>query len=93
MEKVIVLLGFVVAIMIISAVVQALWSLSGLLGLMFIFIAIYLILMKGGNITLGKNQPYLLFLVLGLVFIFLSYVGVQFVDLTGTPNPLETLLP
>ena len=87
------LLGFVVAIMIISAVVQALWSLSGLLGLMFVFIAIYLVLKKGGAVTIAKNQPYLLFLILGVVFLFLSYTGVQIIDISGTPNPLEFLIP
>jgi hypothetical protein len=94
MEQLIVLLGFLLAILIISAVVQALWSLSGLLGLLFLFLTAYSVLMKGGNITVARNQPYLIFLCLGLFFLFLSYVaGVQIVDLSGTMNPLEALLP
>jgi hypothetical protein len=60
----------------------------------FIFVAIFLILKKRGAVTIAKNQPFLLFLILGLFFLFLSYaVGIEIVDLTGTPNPLETLLP
>jgi uncharacterized membrane protein len=94
MDDVVLVLGFIVTILIITAVVKVLWNLSGLLGLVFIFVAIFLILKKHGNVTLAKNQPYLLFLSLGLFFLFLSYaVGIEIVDLTGIANPLETLLP
>ena len=92
-DDLVLVLGFIVAILVITAVVKVLWNLSGLLGLVFIFIAIYLILKKRGNIALAKNQPYLLFLILGLVFLFLSYGGIQIVDISHYANPLQALLP
>jgi hypothetical protein len=84
------ILVFVIAILIVTAIVSQLWSLSGFVGVCLIFLSIYLVLKRGGNVAVAKNQPYLFFLVLGVMFLFLSYAGFQIIPFEFE-NPLTLL--
>ncbi len=84
------ILVFIVAILLITAIISQLWSLSGFVGVCLIFLSIYLVLKRGGNVAVAKNQPYLLFLVLGVIFLLLSFVGIQLVPF-DFENPFTLL--
>ena len=84
------ILVFITAILVITAIFSQLWSLSGFIGVCLIFLSIYLVLKSGGNISVAKNQPYLIFLVLGVIFLFMSFAGIQIIPFEFD-NPLTIL--
>ena len=84
------ILVFIIAILVITAVVSQLWSLSGFIGVCLIFLSIYMVLKKGGNVAVAKNQPYLIFLILGVVFLLMGLAGFQIIPFEFE-NPIVVL--
>ena len=91
-DEVILIALFLIVILLVAWAVNTFWSLSGMIGLVFLCVSVYIILKRQGNITIAKNQPYLIFLILGLFFIFLSYAGLSIISFEEIPNPLQVFL-
>jgi len=72
------LLIFIAVLLVITGVVSSVWSLSGFLGLIMIFSALFILYKKKGNIGSFKNNPpfYMLF-ILGVVLFIASYAGLE----------------
>ena len=85
------ILVFIIAILVITAVVSQLWNLSGFIGVCLIFLSIYMVLKKGGNVAVAKNQPYLIFLILGVIFLLMGLAGIQIIPFEFA-HPLSALL-
>ena len=73
------LLVFIVVLLIVTAIVSQLWSLSGFIGLVLIFVSVYLVFKRGGKIGVTRNDPWIIFLILGIFFFILSYTGIQII--------------
>ena len=73
------LLVFIVVLLIVTAIVSQLWSLSGFIGLVLIFVSVYLVFKRGGKIAVTRNDPWIIFLILGIFFFILSYTGIQII--------------
>ncbi len=84
------ILVFIIAILVVTAIVSQLWSLSGFIGVCLIFLSIYLVLKSGGNVAVAKNQPYLIFLILGVIFLLMGLAGIQIITF-DFENPFTLL--
>jgi uncharacterized membrane protein len=72
------LLIFIAVLLVITGVVSSVWSLSGFLGLIMIFSALFILYKKKGNIRSFKsNPPFYMLFVLGVILFFGSYAGFQ----------------
>ena len=69
------LLIFIAVLLVITGVVSSVWSLSGFLGLIMIFSALFILYKKKGNIK--SNPPFYILFILGVVLFFASYAGLE----------------
>ncbi len=69
------LLVFIAVLLVITGIVSSVWSLSGFLGLIMIFSALFILYKKKGNIK--SNPPFYMLFILGVVLFFASYAGFQ----------------
>jgi uncharacterized membrane protein len=72
------ILIFLIVLLVITAVVSSVWSLSGFIGLIMIFSALFILYKRKGNIRSFKsNPPFYMLFILGVVLFFASYAGLQ----------------
>jgi len=69
------LLIFIAVLLVITGVVSSVWSLSGFLGLIMIFSALFILYKKKGNIK--SNPPFYMLFILGVVLFIASYAGLE----------------
>ena len=71
------ILVFLIILLVITAVVSSVWSLSGFIGLIMIFSALFILYKRKGNIK--SNPPFYMLFVLGVVLFIASYAGLELV--------------
>ena len=77
-EDLFLLLIFLIVLLVITGVVSSVWSLSGFLGLIMIFSALFILYKKKGNIRSFKsNPPFYMLFTTGVVLFFASYAGLE----------------
>jgi len=71
------LLIFIAVLLVITGVVSSVWSLSGFLGLIMIFSALFILYKKKGNIK--SNPPFYMLFIIGVILFIASYAGLQII--------------
>jgi len=88
------LLGIIVIVivaLIIAAIISLMIGFLGFVGLMFLVASAYLLWRHKGQVTIAKNSPFFICIVLGLILISLSSVGLEigYADLSTIPGLKE----
>ena len=71
------ILVFLIILLVITAIVSSVWSLSGFLGLIMIFSALFILYKRKGNIK--SNPPFYMLFVIGVLLFFASYAGLEII--------------
>ena len=76
----IMILAFLIVLLIITAIVSSVWSLSGFLGLIMIFSSLFILYKRKGKIgSFKRNPPFYILFILGVILFFGSHAGLEII--------------
>jgi len=74
------ILVFLIVLLVITAIVSSVWSLSGFLGLIMIFSSLFILYKRKGKIgSFKSNPPFYMLFILGVILFIVSYAGLEII--------------